>query len=87
MKKAITLPAPAGKTTSAGPADGKTEFRIRPGVEWINGRRVTGEKTVRLTPEESSYDLGLSRIAPVGQPIPADWPSEILAGGDGDGGD
>jgi hypothetical protein len=86
MKKVLTLPASAGETTAVVPADGKTEFRIKPGVEWINGKRVRGQTTVRLTPEESSFDLGLSRIAPVGQPVPADWPSEPAADGNGDGG-
>ncbi|MCJ8517824.1 hypothetical protein ABID21_000660 [Pseudorhizobium tarimense] len=85
MKKAIPLPAKAGETT-AGVADGKTEFRIRPGIKWINGRPVRDQKTVRLTDQEAAYDLGLSRISPADQPAPADWPSEAPAGGNGDGG-
>ncbi|HEX5935820.1 MAG TPA: hypothetical protein VFY63_16800 [Pseudorhizobium sp.] len=85
MKKALPLPAKAGETPPA-VADGRTDFRIKPGVEWINGRRVRGRTSVRLTPAEAAYDLGLSRLSPVDQPVPADWPAEQPAGGNGDGG-
>lgn len=73
------------KTTrkAAAASDGKLEFRIRPGVDWINGRRVDGAATVRLTAAEAAYDLGLSRISPADRQVPNDWPSGLSGGGDG----
>lgn len=85
MKKTTTSPVIAGETTAA-VSDGKTEYQIKPGVAWVNGRRVKGTKTIRLTAEEAAYDLGLSRISPAGQPVPADWPKDLAADGKGDGG-
>jgi hypothetical protein len=85
MRKTSTLPAVAGETDAA-MSDGKIEFRIKPGVPWINGRRVRDAKTVRLTAEEAAYDLGLSRLSPADQPVPADWPADVAPVGNGDGG-
>lgn len=85
MKKTTTLPAVAGETNAA-VSDGKAEYLVKPGVAWVNGRRVKDSKTVRLTAEEAAYDLGLSRISPAGKPIPADWPAAVTASGNGDGG-
>lgn len=41
-------------------------YEIRPGVAWVNGRRVTG-KTVKLTGAEAKFDLDHGRI---GLPAP-----------------
>lgn len=85
MKKISTSPVSAGETVAA-VSDGKAEYLVKPGVEWVNGRRVKDSKTVRLTAGEAAYDLGLSRISPAGQSIPADWPAAVTASGNGDGG-
>ena len=85
MKKTSSLPAIVGETAAA-VSDGKTEFLVKPGVAWVNGKRVKDTETVRLTAEEAVYDLGLSRISPAGKPAPADWLSQAPAGGNGDGG-
>lgn len=85
MKKTTTLPATAGEPAAA-VSDRKTEYLIKPGVAWVNGKRVKDAKTIRLTAEEAAYDLGLSRISPSGQPVPADWPVDVAASGNGDGG-
>lgn len=60
---------------------GTKEYRIRPGVEWINGRKVGDAKTVVLTGVEASYDLGLDRIAPADQPEPSRWSRTVEADG------
>lgn len=86
MKKTTILPAVAGGATAA-VSDGKIEYRIKPDVEWINGKRMRDAKDVRLTAEEAAYDVGLSRLSPADQPAPKDWPADVTAGGNGDGGD
>lgn len=87
MKKAITLPAIAGETTTAVPVNGAVDYRIKPGVEWINGTRVRGAQSVTLTTQEAAYDLSLGRISPASKPVPKDWPAAPIDAGAGDGRD
>lgn len=87
MKKAITLPANAGETTTATPGNGAVDYCIKPGVEWINGARVCGAQSVALTTQEAAYDLSLGRISPASEPVPKDWPAAPVDAGAGDGRD
>ena len=87
MKKATPLPATAGETTAAASADGPVEYRIKPGVQWINGQRVRDAQSVTLSTEEAAYDLGLGRISPSSKPAPEDWSVPAIDAGAGDGRD
>ncbi|MBN9033742.1 MAG: hypothetical protein BGO05_07280 [Rhizobiales bacterium 63-7] len=55
------------------PNTASIEFRIKPGVAWINGGAVGNAKTVSLTSAEAAYDLALGRISPASKPEPAEW--------------
>lgn len=87
MKKATPLPAKAGETTAAVADGGAVDYRVKPGVPWVNGRRVGNEPTVSLSDQEAAYDLGLGRISPASKPVPKDWPAPATEAGAGDGGD
>lgn len=63
-----TLPAKASEPTAAA-----KEYRIKPGVEWVNGQRVKGEKTVRLTDAEAAHSFASGHISPADKPEPAEW--------------
>jgi|GEM_PF-2373486 len=78
-----TLPANAGEQRAA--ASDKKEYRVKPGVPWINGKRVGNAKTVALTAAEAAYDLGLDRIAPADKPEPASWAKKADKAGQNDG--
>ncbi|WP_281978806.1 hypothetical protein [Pseudorhizobium flavum] len=88
-----TLPAKASEPISAANGataapDGKSRYRVRPGVAWINGKRVGKDAVVELTPQEAVYDLSLDRIAPADKPLPGSWhQSAATAGASADGGD
>ncbi|KKX24314.1 hypothetical protein [Rhizobium sp. LC145] len=87
MKKATSSPAKVGETTTAAPENGAVEYRIKPGVPWINGKRVKDQQTVTLNAQEAAYDLGLGRISPAAQPVPDDWPAPAIGAGADDGRD
>lgn len=60
----------------------KKTYRVRPGVEWVNGTRVPESRKVSLTDTEARFDLDHGRIEilsvkPRANPDPK---------GDGDGG-
>ncbi len=67
-KATIAKSAAAGKSELAAPgailatSDGRTDYFVKPGVAWVNGRRVTGDK-VRLTDAEARFDLDHGRIS------------------------
>ena len=88
-----TLPTKVSEPTSAAIAaaaapDGKSRYQVRPGIPWINGKRVGKDAVVELTPQEAVYDLSLDRIAPAAEPVPVTWPkSEAPARASADGGD
>lgn len=84
-----TLPAKAGlAATTAVRDDGRTEFHIKPGVDWVNGKRVRDAKTVFLTKAEAEYDLSLDRVAPASEPVPSRWTAVAeTAGAEGDADD
>lgn len=77
-----TLPK-AGEPKSA--VSGKREYRIKPGVEWVNGKRVGTAKTVSLTEAEASYSLGNGHISPADKPEPAEWSKKAAPAGKDDG--
>ncbi|SMD18129.1 hypothetical protein [Rhizobium sp. RU36D] len=87
MKKTVSAPAAAGVTKPAVSATEAVEYRIKPGVTWINGKPVGDQTTIALTKIEAAFDLGLGRIAPASEPTPADWPAATAAPGDADGRD
>lgn len=37
-------------------------YRVREGVEWVNGARVPADRMVRLTAAEARFDLEQARI-------------------------
>lgn len=39
-------------------------YRVREGVEWVNGARVPQDRRVRLTEAEARFDLEQGRIEP-----------------------
>lgn len=85
---AATEPPAATETTAADVAEGKNRYWIRPGVAWINGKRVGKDTVIDLSPQEAVYDLSLDRIAPADKPAPASWSkSEAPAEAAADGGD
>ncbi|WP_395175814.1 hypothetical protein [Roseibium alexandrii] len=45
----------------------KIDYRVRDGVDWINGARVPDDRRVTLTAAEALYDQGLGRIEPVAE--------------------
>ncbi|EEE47508.1 hypothetical protein [Roseibium alexandrii] len=45
----------------------KIEYRVRAGVDWVNGTRVPDDRRVKLTASEALYDQGLGRIEPVAE--------------------
>ena len=42
----------------------KKVYRVREGVEWVNGARVPPDRKVRLTEAEARFDLDQGRIEP-----------------------
>lgn len=45
-------------------------YRVREGVEWVNGARVPADRLVRLTAEQARFDLDQGRISLVKEDIP-----------------
>lgn len=86
MKKTVSAPPAAGVTKPAVSATDAVEYRIKPGVTWINGKPVGDQTTIALTKIEAEFDLGLGRIAPASEPAPADWTTATPVAGDADGG-
>lgn len=43
----------------------KIPYRVREGVDWINGARVPADRLVDLTEAEARYDRALGRIVAV----------------------
>lgn len=41
----------------------KQTYRVRDGVDWINGARAPDSRLVDLTAGEAMYDLAVGRIA------------------------
>ncbi|MGF9694703.1 hypothetical protein AAIH46_17925 [Rhizobium sp. 0TCS1.26] len=76
---------------AAGPReDGRSEYHLKPGVAWINGKRAGTAKTVFLNDAEAAYDLSLDRVAPADKAVPDHWAAsdkKPRAGGAADGGD
>lgn len=73
----------AGEPNSAAPD--KREYRIKPGVEWVNGKRVGSAKTLSLTEAEAAYSLGNGHISPADKPEPAEWSKKATPAGNDDG--
>lgn len=73
-----TLPK-AGEPKSVAPE--KLDYRIKPGIEWVNGKRVGSAKTVSLTEAEASYSLGNGHISPADKPEPAEWSKKATGAG------
>ncbi|MEH6691289.1 MAG: hypothetical protein V7774_08915 [Pseudorhizobium pelagicum] len=86
MKKATSSAVQAAETTAAAVDGGAVDYRVKPGVQWVNGRRVGNERTVSLNDQEAAYDLGLGRISPASKPVPKDWPAPATEAGARDGG-
>jgi hypothetical protein len=63
-----TLPAGAGEPSAAA-----MEYRVKPGVEWVNGKRIGNAKTVTLTASEAAFSLGNGQISPANKPEPPEW--------------
>ncbi len=42
----------------------KIKYIINDGVEWMNGKKVRGQKTIDLTETEALFDLAQGRITP-----------------------
>ncbi len=80
-KKTISSSAVLATTGAASGGDGRVGYHVRPGVAWVNGKRVGDAKTVSLNSDEAAYDLSLDRISPESGPLPASWTD-----GSGDGG-
>ncbi|WP_108459194.1 hypothetical protein [Devosia naphthalenivorans] len=62
----------------------QTEYRIKPGVEWVNGKRVGSEKTIFLSGAEAAYALGNGHIAPADKPEPVEWSKRVEKANGGD---
>lgn len=43
----------------------RTVYRVREGVEWVNGARVPPDRKVRLAEVEARFDLEQGRIEPL----------------------
>lgn len=43
----------------------KKAYRVRDGVEWINGKPVPSNRIVELSQNEARYERSLGRLAPV----------------------
>lgn len=72
----------ASPADAGGPNAAAIEYRIKPGVAWINGGAVGDAKTIALTTAEAAYDLGLGRVSPAKEPEPAEWKTGKTDGGD-----
>lgn len=46
-------------------------YRVRPGVEWVNGARVPATRKVNLSDAEARFDLDHGRIEPSGAKLRA----------------
>ncbi len=85
-ERSTTMTKQASSTEKARPVanDGeKSDYRVKPGVDWVAGQRVSRDRTVRLTDAEALYDRSLGRISQAGAPLPEDWPK--ASGTDGRG--
>lgn len=83
MKKISASSAKAGITDPV--AASSNVFRIKPGVAWINGRRVGDATTIALSVKEAAFDLALGRISPADKPVPPSWvkPKDDAGAADG----
>lgn len=48
--------------TKPGETESMETYEIAPGLEWLNGKRTKGAKTVKLTAAEAAFDLAQGRI-------------------------
>lgn len=56
MAKAVAKPAAKAEEAPI-VSEGKRRYEVAEGVEWVNGQKLKGRKTVDLTDAEAAYDL------------------------------
>ncbi|MCB8835939.1 hypothetical protein [Aurantimonas sp. VKM B-3413] len=83
-KPTVAKAAAASAVLDAGPK----AYRVKPGIGWVNGRKLkAGQTEVTLSAAEARYDLQLERIVESEKPDPKSWsqPAADGEGGEGEG--